>query len=361
MPNEFKVRNGVIAPNILSHQGQSTQDGILVQAINSGSASHRATITNASLTANRTITIPDATGTIAFIGDVQTFTSNGTWTKPNNCTFVFVRIIGGGAGGNGGQSGGTPTLGSAGGGGAGCMEYLYLASALPSTVSVTIGAGGTGGTADGYGGDGTGSTFGIYLRSGRGIGTLTAGGASISTGGASGSMAVPSSGGASTVNQVCTMLFSTGVHPASAVAGSTTRLNRSSNSGRDSYTGGAAGGGGGHSVANPFGGYGGAGFWVTLSTSVDLVTPLTSSVRGVGTPIGNGAAPGVNGGGAVGDNGGTATRMGDGGGGGNYGTTTGGNGGAGFRGGGGGAGGCGGTTGGTGGAGGNGYCEVYSW
>lgn len=288
---------------------------------------------------------------VAFIGDIQTFTSSGTWTKPVGCTFVFVRAIGGGGGGAGGASGGSPTVSAMGGGGSGCTEYLYLASLLPNTVSVTIGAGGTGGAAASAGGSGTGTTFGTYLRSGRGLG-----GDINNTGGTSGSMAVMTTTGAVYMNQLNTMMLSSGSYgQAGTGASSLSRTN--SNCARDSYNSAAGGGGGGFSAVNFYGGYGGAGFWITLSTSVDLVDPGNSAVRTTGTPMGNGPAPGA----ALGNAGSSATRMGDGGAGGNYGTTTGGAGGAGFCGGGGGAGGNGGVTGGAGGAGGNGYCEVYSW
>ena len=94
--------------------------------------------------------------------DVQTFTANGTWTKPFGVTVVYVFACGSGGGGGGGQgaAAGASRTGGGGGGGGFCRSSMFSALSLAATVAIVApagGAGGTGGTAaagaDGGGGD----------------------------------------------------------------------------------------------------------------------------------------------------------------------------------------------------------------
>jgi hypothetical protein len=88
---------------------------------------------------------------------ITKFNSSGTWTKQSDTLSVLVKVLGGGGGGAAsGANAGTP---GAGGGGA---EALISVRDI-STVTVTVGVGGTagltGGTVPGSGGT---SSFGSY-------------------------------------------------------------------------------------------------------------------------------------------------------------------------------------------------------
>lgn len=121
--------------------------------------------------------------------NVQTFTSNGTWTKPAGVTTVRVQAIGGGGGGGSGRvsASGTLASGGAGGSGGGYTDMMLPASACGATETITVGTGGAGAAAalaDSTNGNpgsaGTSSTFGSKVRAANG----NRGEAGTSTGGA---------------------------------------------------------------------------------------------------------------------------------------------------------------------------------
>lgn len=150
--------------------------------------------------------------------DIQTFNSAGssTWTKPSGAKIVYVLMFGGGGGGGSGRrraSGSSATAASSGGGGGagGRTELWVPASSLGATVTVTVGAAGTGGAAqttdDTNGNSGTSggdTTFGSIGRARggtNGVGGTTSTGAPGTAGGGggeivSGSAAYTASGGA---------------------------------------------------------------------------------------------------------------------------------------------------------------------
>ena len=72
---------------------------------------------------------------------------NATYTVPAGCTTLRMIAIGAGAGGGAGGVGANSTFGGNGGASGGYSDATYITSAIPSTFTVNVGAGGTGGAA----------------------------------------------------------------------------------------------------------------------------------------------------------------------------------------------------------------------
>lgn len=109
-------------------------------------------------------------------------TASGTYTKPAGLKFALVQVQAGGGGGGGANS--TPVSqanAAPGGGGGGYAESMIPAASIGATVTVTVGAGGTGGTiTGGNGAAGTASSFGVLVTAAPGNGGAGAVGATAS-------------------------------------------------------------------------------------------------------------------------------------------------------------------------------------
>jgi hypothetical protein len=301
--------------------------------------------------------------------DIQEFTDNGIWYRPESATYAHVILTGGGgAGGGGSSASGTNSAGGGGGGGGKRQIMTFLASDLTPSVSVTIGAetATTPLETDGQGGNI--SYFGNFLIAYAGGGGAWNSDTGAATGGAGGGgTANGASAGTSLAVNGGAAFTQPGTGASSATdmgAGSS-----STNGPGSSFLGGAAGGvclfsmgatHGGSSFQSAAGGGGGGGY--NFSTTTDYAGGAGGST-GTATAAGGGATGGTaaGGNGANGANG-DSTRCGQGGGGGgSFGAGQAGNGGDGGAPGGGGGGGGGGLTGGTGGKGARGGCIVMSW
>lgn len=86
------------------------------------------------------------------------FTSSGTFSVPWGITKVLVRVVGAGGGGGGGENSSPPHVNGGGGGGGYCEVFADVSAT--STIAVTVGTGGVGGTPPGAGAAAPGSAGG---------------------------------------------------------------------------------------------------------------------------------------------------------------------------------------------------------
>lgn len=88
---------------------------------------------------------------VPVLSDKQIFTVSGTFTAPDNISYVFVSMVGGGGG-----------SGNYGGGGGGAGSYIINAGAVVTpgnSYTVTVGSGGSAGAYNTNGGNGKASSF----------------------------------------------------------------------------------------------------------------------------------------------------------------------------------------------------------
>lgn len=198
--NYLSITNSAIGVNpTLSSAGDDTNIGMILLTkgtgqfnlnsnntttpllINSGtSLQHSTAFVFANTAASRTVTFPDASGTVAFTGssgftdiNVQVFTSgSATYTPTSGTSQCDVYVTGSGAGGGGSAGGTSPQAGAGGGGGAGGTSILYgVAIATITGQTVTVATGGNGGTAgNNAGSNGSASSVGAVITANGGTG-----------------------------------------------------------------------------------------------------------------------------------------------------------------------------------------------
>lgn len=106
--------------------------------------------------------------------NLATFSTSGTWTKPPGATRVVVNVIAGSSGGGCGNNdagGQADWRGGFGGWSGGWQRATILASELPDTVEVIVGAGSDGATTRGAAVAAGDSSFGAFVTSGGATGT----------------------------------------------------------------------------------------------------------------------------------------------------------------------------------------------
>ena len=263
---------------------------------------------NAAIAQSKINGLTTALDTKAKQTQVQIFTSNSTWTKPDGAKSVQIELVGGGGGGGSGRKGasGTACGGGGSGAGGGFTSRSIEASLLDATIPVVVGIGGAGAngqtstSTNGIAGSpGGNSTFGTWTFAGGG----TAGGGGTVAGGSagiSGSRAMFAGGGGAL-----------GGTTATAAAGGGTQCG-----------GGGGGGGGGVSGAVPAffnGGLGrlSVGTFLTQGDTAGGTTDGANGTAGISAPT-NYVMGGSGGGGGAGSIN-AANNGGNGGAGGSYG------------------------------------------
>lgn len=151
----------------------SAASGLLT--VNRNAANIDGAATNLTLAAGEScLIVCDGTGwkTVGKAGtavDVQTFTSNGTWSKPGTGRIAIIECWGGGG------SGGRNNANGGSGGAGGCYQrHIVPLSALSASYSVTIGAGGVARSSNLAGANGGNSTFGSLVTAYGGGGGIMA-------------------------------------------------------------------------------------------------------------------------------------------------------------------------------------------
>lgn len=132
----------------------STATNIPLSIYNGTAYQHLTNFSFSNTSATRTVTFPDASGTVAFTSTAitqivpQPFSSSGTYTPTPGMKYCIIECWGGGGGGGGANNSGATGYIIGGTGGSGSYSRIIASAAdIGASKAVTIGAGGSGGTA----------------------------------------------------------------------------------------------------------------------------------------------------------------------------------------------------------------------
>ena len=232
--------------------------------------------------------------------DAIPFLSSGTYVVPAGIAEIIVFGYGGGGGGGAGYVTGGGTTGAGGGGGSGASIVTTTVPVIPGeTLTITIGAGGTGGP--NISGTGSpGAVGGSTIVAGS-LSTLTLPGGTGGAGGTTGAGGAPGSA-ITSLATVCSVGGTGGTYTNSGAAGTGSIRVVSGGAGGGTPPGGGGGGGGGSCVGT--GGTGGLGA-VTVGGGSTNANPgdAAAANSGAGGGGGGGAAGGAGGAGGNGGSG----------------------------------------------------------
>lgn len=91
--NPTSITTGTItarASNAIRSEAASTQDAVVVAGRAGGTSSYAVTITPTTLSANRTLTLPNVTDTLAVLGTAQSFTATQTFKGLTDTVFTIT-------------------------------------------------------------------------------------------------------------------------------------------------------------------------------------------------------------------------------------------------------------------------------
>jgi hypothetical protein len=229
--------------------------------------------------------------------DTQTYSNTGsfTWTKPVGAKFLQIILTGGGGGGASGAAavGSGVAGGAGGGGGAGTVIQILPAASFGDTVSVFVGAGGIGGTANSRtgaganattagvnGSNGENSVFGYLVAEGGLSGSYTAANNAVGVGGAPATIPVSTfnaTTGVYTVDPWTAPIAISGPGGSGAATDKSPAAVPALDMSSSVATGGGYGGTPGNTTANENGGAGGA----TIGSSGSIISGGIGSFDGI--------------------------------------------------------------------------------